>query len=86
MAGNEKTESDKLKTITISVIINDASKQYINNIHDKVILQMLNDATKSDEPLQLLEKRMWNPNTKTAKFDVRDSVVLKLMYGKPVNK
>ena len=43
---------------------------------------MLEDSAKhNNEPLRLLKERIFDPKTKTAKFDISDSVVLKLMYG-----
>ena len=44
------------------------------SIHDKVMLQMLEDSEReNDEPLRLIEMKIWNPKTKTAEFDVNDS-------------
>ncbi len=85
MVGDEKAtisiESDEVKQIEI--LFNDEFKSTINSIHDKVMLQMLEDSEReNDEPLRLIEMKIWNPKTKTAEFDVNDSTVLQLMYGK----
>lgn len=86
MAGDEKTAisivgPDKIKHIKIQ--FDDEFKSTINSIHDKVMFQMLEDSEReNDEPLRLLEMKIWNPKTKTVEFDVNDSTVLQLMYGK----
>ena len=77
---NRLNQSKKVK---VDIEINNANKQNINTIHDKVMLQMLEDSAKhNDEPLRLLEKVIFDPKTKPVEFDVEDSVVLKLMYSK----
>lgn len=90
MVGDEKAaisivEPDEVKQLKI--LFNDEFKSTINSIHDKVMLQMLEDSEReNDEPLRLIEMKIWNPETKTAEFDVNDSTVLQLMYGKQPRK
>ena len=73
--------SDPRKKIKINMEINKKHEQNINTIHDKVMLQMLEDsANHNDEPLRLIEKVIFDPKTKTVEFDIKDSTVLKLMY------
>ena len=87
MERDEKTQFNTVKPTTrLDVVLNDKYKQNINNIYDRVMLQMIEDALESGEPLGLLERRMWDPSTKTAKFRVPESTVLKLMYGIPLTK
>ena len=74
--------SDPTEKVKIDVEFNKANEQNINTIHDKVMLQMLEDSAKhNDEPLRLLKERIFDPKTKIAEFDIADSMVLKLMYG-----
>ena len=73
---------DPTEKVKIDVEFNKANKKNINTIHDKVMLQMLEDCAKhNDEPLRLLETVIFDPKTKPVEFDVEDSTVLKLMYG-----
>ena len=85
MERDEGTTPDtiKCKEDTIRVLFDDISKININSIRDRVMLQILEDsARENDEPLRLIETKIWNPDTKIAEFDVNDSTVLELMFGK----
>ena len=84
MAGDEKSAiSIESEVKRLDIRFDDEFKSTINSIHDKVMLQMLEDSQReNDEPLRLIETKIWNPKTKTAEFDVNDSTVLQLMYGK----
>lgn len=89
MAEDEKAESTlgEPKAIDLKVVFDDGAKPNINSIHDTVMLQMLEDsANENDEPLRLIEKRIWDPSTKIAEFDVSDSAILELMFGKQAKK
>ena len=86
MEGDEKATIDivgRMDGIHTKVVFKIDFKLNINSIHDKVMLQMLEDsANENDEPLRLIEKMIWDPKTKPAEFDVNDSTVLRLMYRK----
>ncbi len=88
MAGDEKAEvAVESRAVDVKVVFNDETKPSINSIHDKVMLQILEDsASENDEPLRLIETRIWDPSTKIAEFDVNDSTVLELMFGKQPKK
>ena len=54
----------------------------INIIHDMVMWQVLIDvANENDGPLRII-KNVFDPGTPVVKFDVGDSVILKLMFSK----
>lgn len=91
MEGDEKTPINNTvkqpTKIQIWVEFDKTAKLNINSMHDRVMLQILEDsAIENDEPLRLIEKRIWDPKTEIVEFDVNDSTVLKLMYGKPLDK
>lgn len=55
----------------------------INNNLDRTILQILKDAkNENDEPLRMLEKSLFDPNTVIERLDIADSIILKLAYMK----
>lgn len=55
----------------------------INNNLDRAILQILKDAkNENDEPLRMLEKSLFDPNTVIERLDIADSIILKLAYMK----
>lgn len=66
----------------LDVKITDSDMNAINTAHDAVIRQMLIDAAnENDEPLRII-RSVFNPGTPIVKFDVDDSVILKLMFDK----
>lgn len=73
-------DSDDVKSVEI--VFGKDVAQNLNSIHDEVILRILEDACQSGEPLKVTKVQIWDPRTKTAKFEVSDSTVLELMYGK----
>lgn len=83
MEGDERKETrlgrDR-RSITIKVDLDSDAERNINTRYDLAILRMIEDAKESDEPLRLLETRIWDPETKIAEFDIPDSDVLKIMY------
>lgn len=87
MEGDEKTAVRFVEPtkIDVDIMFKDAELKF-NSVHDEVILRILEDTIKSGESLKLAEKMIWDPKTKIAKFDVHDSTVLKLMYGKQLQK
>lgn len=86
MEGSEKSKNNLDDTKQhLDVLLTTGDESNLNSIHDKVLLQILQDSMKeNDEPLKVIETRIWDPGTKTAEFDVKDSTVLKLMFGKPL--
>lgn len=54
----------------------------INNIHDRVMLQILQDSLEeNDEPLRLIERLIWDPEKATVEFDVKDLETWRLVYS-----
>ena len=81
MATDQVTcNNDDVKSVEIA--FDKDAVQNLNSIHDEVMLRILEDAHQSGEPLKVIKVRIWDPKTETAKFDVNDSTVLELMYGK----
>lgn len=81
---SSKHKIGKLNNTQLNVTLDPKTLPNVNTIHDKVMWQMLEDSYNyNDEPLRLIEKRLFDPKTKTAKFDVKESTVMKLMFLKP---
>ncbi len=65
MAGDEKVPVNTVKEldkVQMWIKFDANAEPTINSIHDKVMLQILQDSyNENDEPLRLLEKSIWDP-------------------------